>query len=104
MKIENIKFKAKRLDGKGWAIGDLLHSYENGAIIVPVEGGGAFSVDPSTDEIVKVLSGRFNQEGYEGWELVQWNIMPPAALLTASTTHCCDSIYILATFKKKLRV
>ena len=31
MKTENIKFKAKRLDGKGWAIGDLLHSYENGA-------------------------------------------------------------------------
>lgn len=26
MKIESIKFKAKRLDGKGWAIGDLLHS------------------------------------------------------------------------------
>nr|DAH43484.1 MAG TPA: protein of unknown function DUF4177 [Caudoviricetes sp.] len=51
-----------------------------------------------------ILSGRFNQEGYEGWELVQWNIMPPAALLTASTTHCCGSIYILATFKKKLRV
>lgn len=48
MKIESIKFKAKRLDGKGWAIGDLLHSYENGAIIVPIEGGGAFSVDPST--------------------------------------------------------
>ena len=48
MKIKNIKFKAKRLDGKGWAIGDLLHSYENGAIIVPIEGGGAFSVDPST--------------------------------------------------------
>lgn len=48
MKIENIKFKAKRLDGKGWAIGDLLHSYENGAIIVPVEGGGAFSVDSDT--------------------------------------------------------
>lgn len=48
MKIENIKFKAKRLDGKGWAIGDLLHSYENGAIIVPIEGGGAFSVDPKT--------------------------------------------------------
>lgn len=42
MKIENIKFKAKRLDGKGWAIGDLLHSYENGVIIVPIEGGGAF--------------------------------------------------------------
>ena len=48
MKIKNIKFKAKRLDGKGWVIGDLIHSYENGAIIVPIEGGGAFSVDPST--------------------------------------------------------
>lgn len=48
MKAENIKFKAKRLDGKGWAIGDLLHSYENGAIIVPIEGGGAFSVDSDT--------------------------------------------------------
>lgn len=48
MKIKNIKFKAKRLDGKGWAIGDLLHSYENGAIIVPIEGGGAFSVVHST--------------------------------------------------------
>ena len=48
MKAENIKFEAKRLDGKGWAIGDLLHSYENGAIIVPIEGGGAFSVDHST--------------------------------------------------------
>lgn len=48
VKIENIKFKSKRLDGKGWAIGDLLHSYENGAIIVPIEGGGAFSVDSDT--------------------------------------------------------
>ena len=48
MKAENIKFKAKRLDGKGWAIGDLLHSQENGAIIVPIEGGGTFSVDHFT--------------------------------------------------------
>lgn len=56
------------------------------------------------DEIGKVLTGRINQECYKGWELVQWNFMPPAALLTASTTPCCSSIYILATFKKKLRV
>lgn len=48
MKIENIKFKAKRLDNGEWAIGDLLHSYENGTIIVPIEGGGAFSVDSDT--------------------------------------------------------
>jgi hypothetical protein len=56
------------------------------------------------DEIAKVLTSRFNQEGYEGWELVQWNLMPPSALITASTTPCCGSIYILATFKKKLLV
>ena len=65
MKIENIKFKAKRLDGKGWAIGDLLHSYENGAIIVPIEGGGAFSVDPST---VCQFTGMKDCEGNEVWE------------------------------------
>lgn len=48
-----IKFKAKRLDNKQWVEGDLLHSYEGGAIIVPIteigeSKGGAFSVDPST--------------------------------------------------------
>jgi hypothetical protein len=65
MKIENIKFKAKRLDGRGWAIGDLLHSYENGAIIVPIEGGGAFSVDPAT---VCQFTGLKDCEGNEIWE------------------------------------
>ena len=56
------------------------------------------------DEIAQVLSSRFNKEGYDGWELVQWNLMPPIALLTATTTPFCGSICILATFKKKLRV
>ena len=65
MKIENIKFKAKRLDGKGWAIGDLLHSYENGAIIVPIEGGGAFSVDSDT---ICQFTGLTDCKGNEIWE------------------------------------
>ena len=65
MKIENIRFKAKRLDNREWVIGDLLHSYENGAIIVPIEGGGAFSVDPST---VCQFTGLKDCEGKEIWE------------------------------------
>lgn len=47
MENRKILFRAKRLDSKQWVEGDLLHSYENGAIIVPITGG-AFSVVPST--------------------------------------------------------
>lgn len=38
------------------------------------------------DEIAKVLSGRFNQEGYDGWKLVQWNLIHPSALVAISQT------------------
>lgn len=64
MKIENIKFKAKRLDNGEWVIGDLLHSYEN-AIMVPIGGGGAFSVDPNT---VCQFTGQKDRKGNEVWE------------------------------------
>lgn len=65
MNIENIKFKAKHLDNGEWVFGDLLHSYENGAIIVPIGGGGAFSVDPSS---VCQFTGLTDCEGNEIWE------------------------------------
>lgn len=39
MKVENIKFKAKRLDNGKWVIGDLSYSCENGASIVSTEEG-----------------------------------------------------------------
>lgn len=63
--MRQIKFKAKRLDGKGWAIGDLLHSYGNGAIIVPIEGDDVFSVDPST---VCQYTGLKDREGNDIFE------------------------------------
>lgn len=65
MKIENIKFKAKRLDNGEWVKGDLLHSYENGVIIVPTEGGGAFSADLST---VCQFTGLTDMNGVEVFE------------------------------------
>ena len=53
MEQRKILFKAKRLDNSEWVSGDLLHSYDGGAIIVPItkvgeSKGGAFSVDPTT--------------------------------------------------------
>lgn len=48
MKIENIKFKAKRLDGKGWVEGNLRTSKSGNAMIIPIEYSGAYPVEPAT--------------------------------------------------------
>lgn len=91
MKIENIKFKAKRLDGKGWAIGDLLHSYENGAIIVPIEGGGAFSVDPST---ICQFTGLKDGKGNEIWEGDVLLNVGSDSQYTVMRSYCGGSFFI----------
>lgn len=47
MKIENIKFKAKRLDNEGWVEGDLIHTHE-GAVIMEINNDNYYIIDPST--------------------------------------------------------
>lgn len=66
MKIENIKFKAKRLDGKGWVEGDLVkESYGARIIEHTSEADNWVAVDPST---VCQFTGLKDYEGKEIWE------------------------------------
>ena len=65
MKIENIKFKAKRLDGKGWVYGNLRTSKSGNAMIIPIDNSGAYPVEPTT---VCQFTGLKDSEGNEIWE------------------------------------
>lgn len=65
MKIENIKFKAKRLDNGEWVEGNLRTSKSGNAMIIPIENSGAYPVDPST---VGQFTGLKDCEGNEIWE------------------------------------
>lgn len=65
MKIENIKFKAQRVDNGEWVEGNLRTSKSGNAMIIPIEYSGAFSVDPST---VCQFTGLTDCEGNELWE------------------------------------
>lgn len=66
MKIENIKFKAKRLDGKGWAIGSLIKESYSTMIIEDTATTYAWrAVDPST---VCQFTGLKDCKGNKIWE------------------------------------
>ena len=71
MKIENIKFKAKRLDGKGWVEGYFYAECGNTYIIEDRQSESmlnrneAHQVDPST---ICQLTGLKDCEGKEIWE------------------------------------
>lgn len=71
MKIENIKFKAKRLDGKGWVCGYFYEENGNTYIIENRQKESmlnrnlTYQVDPST---VCQFTGLKDSEGKEIWE------------------------------------
>ena len=66
MKIENIKFKAKRLDGKGWVEGDLMKEPYSTMIIESTnEVYNWTAVDPST---ICQFTGLKDCKGNEIWE------------------------------------
>lgn len=71
MKIENIKFKAKRLDGKGWVCGYFYEENGNTYIIENRQKESmlnrniTYQVDPST---VCQFTGLKDCEGREVWE------------------------------------
>ena len=71
MKIEDIKFKAKRLDGKGWVCGYFYEENDNTYIIENrqkesmLNRNVTYEVDPST---VCQFTGLKDCEGREVWE------------------------------------
>lgn len=71
MKVENIKFKAKRLDGKGWVCGYFYEENGNTYIIEnrqkesKLNRNLTYQVDPST---VCQFTGLKDSEGNEIWE------------------------------------
>ena len=71
MKAENIKFKAKRLDGKGWVCGDFYEENGNTYIIEnrqkesKLNRNLTYQVDPST---VCQFTGLIDMNGVEVYE------------------------------------
>lgn len=68
MNVENIKYKAKRLDNREWIEGEISH-FENTIWIVPIDHkpfhSGCAEVDPDT---ICMFTGLKDCEGNEIWE------------------------------------
>ena len=68
MKVENIKFRAKRLDNGEWIEGEISH-FENTIWIVPIHHkpfhSGCAEVDPDT---ICMFTGLKDCDGKEIWE------------------------------------
>lgn len=65
MKLENIKFKAKRLDSGDWVEGNLRTSKSGNAMIIPIEYSGVCPVEPTT---ICQFTGLKDYNGKEIWE------------------------------------
>lgn len=65
MKLENIKFKAKRLDNQEWVEGNLRTTKSGNAMIIPIEYSGAYPVEPTT---VCQYTGMKDKTGNDVWE------------------------------------
>ena len=85
MKIENIKFKAKKtLDG-AWVQGDLIHK-EDGKIAILRNGFNVSEVDPST---VCQFTGLKDCKGNEIWENDVIELRTGTQLIVMWDTNSC---------------
>lgn len=99
MKTESIKFKAKRLDGKGWGCGYFYEENDNTYIIEnrqkesKLNRNLTYQVDPST---VCMFTGLRDRDGKEIWE---------GDIVRDNYDLCgIDNLYEVVILKKKERL